>query len=74
MDIPFPTEIEEKMAQAAARRGLSPEELVQDVVSQFLKEPRLGTEFCRRGRALMVTQSQPTAKNQLRYDRAPEAS
>jgi predicted transcriptional regulator len=49
MEVHFTPEIEAKLAQSAARQGRNPDELVQEVVSQYFDEESRFIEAVNRG-------------------------
>lgn len=49
MEVHFTPELEAKLAQSAARQGRNPEELVLEVVSQYVDEESRFIEAVKRG-------------------------
>jgi predicted transcriptional regulator len=49
MEVHFTPEVEAKLAQSAARQGRNPDELVQEVVSQYFDEESRFIEAVNRG-------------------------
>jgi putative addiction module component (TIGR02574 family) len=49
MDVHFPPELEEKLAQSAAQQGREPDELVRQVVARYFDEEGRFVDAVRRG-------------------------
>lgn len=53
MEVQFNSEIEARLAEGAARRCLSPDELVRDVVARYFQEEDRFVEAVKRGEAAL---------------------
>lgn len=53
MDVQFPPELQARLAQLAAKQGVDPNEVVQDVVTRYFEEEDRFVEAVKRGEAAL---------------------